>query len=132
MKIWVDADVCPKPIKDIVLRAAAAARVVTTSVSRQVDDAVQRILDEVQGGDLVITADVSLAAAVVARGAQALDPRGTLYTADNVRERLLMREITQALRAGGEVVRELAPFRMSDRHLFANQLDRFLARSRAA
>ena len=80
----------------------------------------------------MITADLPLAAEVVARGGQALDPRGELYSEDNVQERLAMRNLMQALRSGGELIGGPAPFRQSDKHLFANQLDRFLARRRDA
>ncbi|MBI1734819.1 MAG: YaiI/YqxD family protein [Candidatus Rokubacteria bacterium] len=147
MQIWVDADACPQVIKDILFRAAERAKVVTTLVSNMAlartpaspfirtirvrkgfDGADQRIVQDVQPGDLVVTADLPLAAAVVARGAQALDPRGELYTGDNVRERLAVRDLMQELRSGGELVGGPAPFRVSDRHLFANELDRFLAR----
>jgi uncharacterized protein YaiI (UPF0178 family) len=149
MRIWVDADACPQVIKDILFRAADRARVVTTLVSnmalartpssefvktmrvaRGLDRADQRIVQEVQAGDLVVTADLPLAAEVVARGACALDPRGDLYTEDNVRERLAIRDLMQALRSGGELVGGPAPFRIQDRQKFANELDRFLARGR--
>jgi uncharacterized protein YaiI (UPF0178 family) len=151
MQIWVDADACPQVIKDILFRAAERAQVVTTLVSNMAlsrtptspyirtirvakgfDGADQRIVQEVQPGDLVITADLPLAAEVVARGAQALDPRGELYSEDNVRERLAVRNLMQELRSGGELVGGPAPLRLSNRQLFANQLDRFLARSRSA
>ena len=80
----------------------------------------------------MITADIPLAAEVIPRGAHALDPRGDLYSEDNVQERLAMRNLMQALRSGGELVGGPAPLRPSDRQLFANQLDRFLARQRDA
>jgi uncharacterized protein YaiI (UPF0178 family) len=149
VQIWVDADACPQVIKDILFRAAERAQVVTTLVSNMslrrtptsafirvlqvpkgFDGADHRIVQEVQPGDLVVTADLPLAAAVVARGAQALDPRGELYTEDNVRERLAVRNLMQELRSGGELVGGPAPFKVSDRHLFANALDRFLTRGR--
>ena len=151
MQIWVDEDACPQVIKDILFRAAERAQVPTTLVSNMAlsrtpsspyvrtirvakgfDGADQRILQELQAGDLVITADLPLAAEVVARGAQALDPRGELYSEDNVRERLAVRNLMQALRSGGELLGGPAPFRLGDRHLFANQLDRLLARQRPA
>ena len=86
---------------------------------------------EVQPGDLVVTADLPLAAAAVARSAHALDPRGELYTEDNVRERLAFRNLVHELRSGGELLDGPAPFRVNDRHRFANELDRFLGRNRA-
>ena len=146
MRIWVDADACPQVIKDILFRAAERAQVVTTLVSNMAlartpasafirtirvakgfDGADQRIVQEVEPGDLVVTADLPLAAAVVARGAQALDPRGELYTEDNVGERLAMRNLMQELRSGGELLGGPAPFRIGDRQRFANALDRILA-----
>ena len=149
MRVWVDADACPQVIKEILFRAAERARVVMTLVSNMAlartpssdfiktirvakgfDGADQRIVQEVQPGDLVVTADLPLAAEVVARGASALDPRGDLYTEDNVRERLAMRNLLQELRSGGEQLGGPAPFRINDRQKFANELDRFLARNR--
>jgi uncharacterized protein YaiI (UPF0178 family) len=150
MQIWVDADACPLVIKEILYRAAQRAQIPTTLVSNMAlrtppspfiktvrvakgfDGADQRILQEMQPGDLVITADLPFAAEVVARGGVALDPRGDLYSEDNVQERLAMRNLMQALRSGGELVGGPAPLRPSDRHLFANQLDRFLKRPREA
>jgi len=83
-------------------------------------------------GDLVITADIPLAAEVIERGGHALDPRGELYSVDNVRERLAIRNLLQGLRASGELIGGPAPFTQSDRHLFANHLNRFLTRQRPA
>jgi len=149
MRIWVDADACPQVIKDILFRAAERAQVVTTLVSNMAlirtpssdfiktirvaqgfDGADQRIVQEVQPGDLVVTADLPLAAEVVARGAHALDPRGELYTEDNVGERLALRNLMQELRSGGEMLGGPASFRTSDRQKFANELDRFLTKNR--
>ncbi len=151
MHIWVDADACPQVIKDILFRAAERAQVLTTLVSNMplsrtptspyirtmrvakvFDGADHRILEEMQPGDLVITADLPLASEVVTRGGHALDPRGELYSEDNVRERLAMRNLMQELRTGGELLGGPAPFRQSDRQLFANQLDQFLTRRRDA
>jgi len=150
MQIWVDADACPQVIKEILFRAAERAHVLTTLVSNMslrtppspfiksirvakgFDGADHRIVQEMQPGDLVITADIPLAAEVIARGAHALDPRGELYSEDNVRERLAVRNLMQELRSGGELIGGPAPFSQSDRHLFANHLDRFLVRQRDA
>ena len=151
MQVWVDADACPQVIKDILFRAAERARVVTTLVSNMplsrtpvsafvrtlrvekgMDGADRRIVQEVRAGDLVVTADLPLAAEVVARGASALDPRGELYTEDNVGERLAVRNLMDELRSTGEVVGGPAPLRLNDRQLFANQLDRLLSRPRGA
>ena len=81
-----------------------------------------------QPGDLVITADIPLAAEVIARGAHALDPRGELYTEDNVRDRLAIRNLMQELRSTGEILGGPAPFGHGDRQRFANHLDHFLTR----
>jgi uncharacterized protein len=86
---------------------------------------------QIQPEDLVITADIPLAAEVIARGAHALDPRGELYSEDNVRERLAIRNLMQDLRSTGAVLGGPAPFGQSDRRRFADHLDRFLTRRRA-
>lgn len=150
MQIWVDADACPQVIKDILFRAAERAQVLTTLVANMplrtpfsrfvtsirvpkgFDVADHRIVQLLEPGDLVITADIPLAAEVIARGAHALDPRGELYSEDNVQERLAVRNLMQELRAGGALLGGPAPFAQGDRHLFANQLDRFLTRHRQA
>lgn len=146
MQIWVDADACPKTIKQILLRAAERVRVRLTLVanrplriprsafvrSMQVpagfDVADHRIVELVQKGDLVVTADIPLAALVVAKGGHALDPRGDLYTAENIPERLAMRNLKDELRSTGTETGGPASFNASDRQAFANQLDRLLAR----
>jgi len=145
----VDADACPQVIKEILFRAAERAQVVTTlvansplrtppspfirsvRVAKGFDVADHRIVREVQPGDLVITADIPLAALVIARGAQALDPRGELYTEGNVHERLAVRNLMQDLRAGGDLIAGPAPFSQNDRQRFANHLDHFLTRGRS-
>src|SRR5438045_1074769 len=144
MHIWVDADACPVVIKEILFRAAERAQVPVTLVSNMAlripsspliktvrvpkgfDGADARIAELMRPGDLVITADIPLAAVVVARGGRALDPRGELYTEDNVQEHLAVRNLMQALRGSGEHVGGPATFNASDRHAFANQLDRLL------
>lgn len=146
MQIWVDADACPGVIKDILFRVAERARVMVTLVankplrtppsryikSMQVasgfDVADDRITQHVQTGDLVITADIPLAANVIERGAHALSPRGELYTGDNIRERLTMRNFMSELRDSGVQTGGPAALSQSDRQAFANQLDRLLAR----
>ena len=150
MQIWVDADACPQVIKEILFRAAERARVLTTlvantplrtppsdfirtvRVAQGFDVADHRIAQQVQPGDLVITADIPLAAEVIARGAHALDPRGELYSEDNVRERLAIRNLMQELRSTGALIVGPAPFGPRERQLFANHLDRFLTRQRHA
>jgi len=147
MRIWVDADACPHAVKGILFRAADRVRVLTTLVSRAplrvppspfieachvakgVERADDRIARELSPGDLVITADVRLAAAAIARGARALDPRGELYAEDTMRERLAMRSLVQALRSGGTLAAGSQPFRQGDEHAFADQLDRVLGQA---
>jgi uncharacterized protein len=149
VQIWVDADACPQVIKQIVFRAAERAQVLTTLVANTplripsspyircvrvghgFDVADHWIAGQIQPGDLVITADIPLAAEVIARGAHALDPRGDLYSEDNVRERLAVRNLMQDLRSTGEILGGPAPFGHADRQRFANHLDRFLTRGRA-
>lgn len=146
VEIWVDADACPQVVKEILFRAAERAQVLTTLVANTVlrippspfirsvrvaqgfDVADHRIVQQVQPGDLVITADIPLAALVIARGAQALDPRGELYTEGNVQERLAVRNLMQDLRANGDLIAGPAPFSQNDRQRFANHLDHFLTR----
>ncbi|MCC7411490.1 MAG: YaiI/YqxD family protein [Gammaproteobacteria bacterium] len=146
MRIWVDADACPNPIKEILFRAAerrgieltlvanqplrrpASRYVRTLQVPRGFDAADDRIVALVEAGDLVVTADIPLAAAVVDRGAHALNPRGELYSAENVRERLAIRDMMEELRAGGVRTGGPAALGVADRAAFANQLDRLLAK----
>lgn len=145
MQIWVDADACPKPIKEILFRAAdrvempltlVANRPLQTPKSRYIrsvvvpagfDIADEAIVEQMRPGDLVITADIPLAAQVIDKGGHALNPRGELYDADNIRERLAMRDLMDELRGSGIDTGGPAPFSQQDRTAFANQLDRFLA-----
>ena len=149
MNIWVDADACPGVIKEILFRAAERAQISTTLVANQLlrvppspyiralqvpagfDVADNRIAQEVQPGDLVVTADIPLAAQVIERGGFALNPRGEFYTRDNIRERLTMRNFMEELRGSGVDTGGPAAFSQADRQNFANALDRQLARSRA-
>jgi uncharacterized protein YaiI (UPF0178 family) len=145
-QIWVDADACPKVIKDILFRAADRVGVPVTLVANQplqvprsphirsvqvaagFDVADNHIVQHAQAGELVITADIPLAAEVVARGCLALNPRGELYTEDNIRQRLNMRDFMDTLRSSGVDTGGSAPMSQADRMTFANQLDRLLAR----
>ncbi|MDA8093320.1 MAG: YaiI/YqxD family protein [Betaproteobacteria bacterium] len=146
MKIWVDADACPGVIKDILYRAADRAQVHLTLIANQMlrvppspwiraiqvpsgfDVADQRIAQEAEAGDLVITADVPLAAQVIAKGAHVLDPRGELLDADNIQERLTMRNFMEGLRGSGVETGGPAAFSAADRRAFANRLDGLLHR----
>ena len=148
MHIWVDADACPVVIKEILYRAANRAQLPLTLIANQMlrvppspwirarqvpggfDVADARIVEEVAAGDLVITGDVPLAALVVAKGAFALDPRGELLDADNIQQRLTMRNFMDGLRASGVDTGGPAALSAADRQAFANRLDGFLARRR--
>src|SRR5437667_10556135 len=138
MQIWVDADACPKVIKEILFRAAermqvpmilVANRLLWTPPSRFIramrvahgfNVADREIVEKVQAGDLVVTADIPLASAVIGRGAHALDPRGVLYTKDNIHERLAVRNLMDQLRASGVETSGPAPWSPGDSHAFAN------------
>jgi len=111
-------------------RTLTSSYIRTIRVAKGFDGADHRIVEEMQPGDLVVTADLPLAAEVVTRGGHALDPRGEFYSEDNVRERLAMRNLMQELRSGGELLGGPAPIGQRDRQLFANELDRFLTRRR--
>ncbi len=144
MQIWVDADACPGEIKELLYRAAKRTSMQVTLVANQplrtprsefidsllapagANAADRRIVELLQPGDLVITADIPLAADVVAQGASALDPRGQLYTDANVGERLAVRNLLDELRGGGQVTGGPANFSAKDRQAFANGLDRWL------
>ncbi len=147
MKIWVDADACPGVIKDILFRAAnrtgtlltlvanqpiqvpASAFVRTIQVGSGFDVADNEIVKRLEPGDLVITADIPLAAEVIEKGGHALNPRGELYTVENIRARLNMRDFMDTLRASGVNTGGPAAIGQRDRQEFANSLDRFLARN---
>jgi len=147
MRIWVDADACPNAIKEILFRAAERARVNLTLVANQpvrtppsqyikalqvppgFDVADNKIVELTEAGDLVITADIPLAAGVIDKGGHALDPRGDSYTKDNIKERLAMRKLMDELRSSGVDTGGPATFGNADRQAFANKLDRFLADS---
>jgi uncharacterized protein YaiI (UPF0178 family) len=146
MQIWVDADACPAVIKDILYRAAERRAIPLTlvankplrtprskfirtiHVARGFDVADAEIGARLAPGDLVITADIPLAAEVIERGGHALNPRGELYTQDNIRESLALRNFLEEQRAHGVYAAGRAPLDATDRKRFADQLDRFLAR----
>ena len=108
------------------LRTPPSAFIKTVRVRPGFDVADHWIVQQLQSGDLVITADIPLAAEVITRGAHALDPRGEMYSEDNVRERLAVRNLMQELRSTGDILGGPAPFDHADRQRFANHLDRFL------
>jgi uncharacterized protein YaiI (UPF0178 family) len=147
MTIWVDADACPGVIKDILYRAAQRASLQVTLVANRAlqvprspwismvqvthgfDVADNHIVKVVVPGDLVITADIPLAAAVVGKGASALNPRGELYTKDNVQGLLDMRNFMDTLRSSGTETGGPPALSNGDRQTFAAQLDRWVART---
>ena len=145
-QIWVDADACPRVIKEILYRASdrvglplvlvanqplqvpRSPNIRSVQVSAGFDVADNHIVQQAQAGDLVITADIPLAAEVIAKGCIALNPRGDLYTEDNIRQRLSMRDFMDTLRSSGVDTGGPATLSQADRQAFANQLDRLLAR----
>ncbi len=144
LQIWVDADACPKVIKDILFRAAERVKIPMTLVANQplrtppsrfiksvqvgagFDVADNYIVQQLNAGDLVITADIPLAAEVIEKGGQAINPRGELYTTENIRQRLTMRDFMDQMRASGVDTGGPPSFNHGDRQAFANQLDRLL------
>lgn len=149
MQVFVDADACPFAVKEILFRAARREEVLVTLVANQFlrtppspfikaiqvpagfDVADARIVELVVLGDLVITADIPLAASVLDKGGLALDPRGNWFTRENIEERLSVRDMMDQLRNAGIETGGPAPFGPRDSKSFAGQLDRFLARHRA-
>lgn len=146
MQIWVDADACPNVIKEILFKAALRRGVRMTLVANTsltvplspllsairvaagMDEADKEIERLVQPGDLVVTADIPLASKIVDKGATGLNPRGELYTEENVKGLLRMRNLMEELRSGGMASGGPAPIGARDKQEFANQLDRFLTR----
>ncbi|MCB1791607.1 MAG: YaiI/YqxD family protein [Gammaproteobacteria bacterium] len=146
MAIWVDADACPRGVRDVLFRAAERCGVELTLVANQrievprshhirmlqvakgFDVADNEIARRVQAGDLVITADIPLAADVIPRGVDVISPRGERYTENNIGERLIMRDFMDTLRGSGMASGGPPPLSAADRQAFANALDRYLAR----
>lgn len=148
MTIWVDADACPVAIKEILFRAATRTSTQLILVANQsipvpqsnvismlqvpggFDVADNEIVDRVQDGDLVITADIPLAAAVIDKGALALNPRGEMYTAGTIKARLNMRDFMETMRNSGVQTGGPPPLSQRDKQAFANQLDKWLVNHR--
>lgn len=146
LKIWVDADACPVVIKEILFRAAERTQIETILVANKLlrvppspwlramqvpggfDVADDEIVKQIKPGDLVITADIPLAAQVIAKGGHALNPRGEFYSASNIQERLAMRNFMEELRGSGVDISGPSSFSQNDRQAFAAELDRFLTR----
>ncbi len=146
MKIWVDADGCPVVIKNILFKAAKRTGVQLILVANQYinipplsciemlqvgsgfDVADKEILKKLSAGDLVITSDIPLAAEVIEKGAFALNPRGELYSEDNIRERLNMRDFMDILRSSGINTGGPPALNQKNRNVFANHLDKLLSK----
>jgi len=146
MEIWVDADACPAPIKEILFRAAQRTNVRLTLVANQAvrvpksssiraiqvsagfDVADKEIVKRCQRGDLVVTSDIPLASEVLGRGAYALSPRGEMFTADDIRARLTTRDFLDTMRASGVVTGGPPALSQNDKKLFAGHLDALLAK----
>ena len=144
MKIWVDADACPVVIKEILFRVAVRKEIPLALVANHVmrvpssihirfiqvpagfDVADNEIVKRVEKDDLVITGDIPLASEVIEKGAVALNPRGELYTIENIKARLNMRDFMETMRASGVDTGGPPPLNQKDRQNFANQLDRYL------
>ena len=146
MAIWVDADACPRAIREILYRAAERCQVALTLVANQTieiprsrhvrmltvsagfDVADNEIARRVEAGDLVVTSDIPLAADAIARHAEVVSPRGERFTPDNIRERLTMRDFMDTMRSSGLTSGGPPPLSPTDRQAFANALDSYLAR----
>ena len=146
MHIWVDADACPTVVKEILYRAVQRVQLPLTLVANQplntpsspliksvqvargFDQADNYIVDRLDADDLVITADIPLAADAIAKGAHVINPRGEQYTTENIRQRLAMRDFMEQMRSTGEATGGPPPLNQQDRQAFANALDRLLAR----
>lgn len=144
--IWIDSDACPKPIKEVIYRAShrlslpvflvansymsvpPGTMVRSIQVDKGADVADQYIADHCGLKDIVVTQDIPLAARIVEKGAYAINPRGELYTEDNISERLVMRDLMKELRDGGMVTGGPAPFNPKDVEHFANSLNKILTK----
>lgn len=145
MQIWIDGDACPKPIKEILFRTAIRTKTPMVVVSNHAlntpaspyikrnhvgagfDMADKHIVDNMQAGDLVITADIPLADDVVTKGGWALNPRGELYSENNIKQLLGQRNLNETLRGGGMISGGPPKFGPKEIQRFANALDKFLA-----
>lgn len=148
MQIWVDADACPKMIKEILFKAAIRTQTAlilvansflsypnspfirSVRVEKGFDSADHYIVEQVAAYDLVITADIPLAAEVIAKQGIAINPRGELYTENNIKQRLQFRDINEQLRSIGERTGGPAALSIKEKTAFANALDRCLAKKR--
>lgn len=147
MPIWVDADACPVPVRDILCRAADRWKIQTTFIANHVirvtpgpfirtrqvprgfDVADNEIMDLLSAGDLVITQDIPLAAEAIEKGADVFNPRGQAFTPENIRQRLAVRNLMEELRSAGQITGGPSAFSQGDRKEFADQLDRWLQKN---
>jgi uncharacterized protein YaiI (UPF0178 family) len=147
MKIWIDGDACPVDVKELLFRTAERRKINMTVVANSsiriprseylssllVTDganvADRKIVELLEPGDLVVTADIPLAADVIAKGGEALDPRGELHTEATIGQRLAMRNLLDQMRGSGEVIRGPSGYTANDRQAFANALDRWVTRA---
>ena len=148
MQIWVDADACPNVIKEVLFRAAERTGMIVTLVANQIirtppskfirtlrveagfDVADNEIVKRTEPGDLVITADIPLAAEVIEKGGVALNPRGERYTTETIKERLNMRDFMDTMRASGVQTGGPPALNQRDRQQFANELDKWLQQAK--
>ncbi|WP_153916244.1 YaiI/YqxD family protein [Shewanella sp. TC10] len=144
--IWVDADACPNPVKEMLFRAAdrksvplilvanqlirvpASPNISVVRVSSGFDEADNYIVEQLQNGDLVITGDIPLASDAIEKGAMVFNPRGDIYTVDNIKQRLTMRDFMEELRSSGVHTNGPNSFSQADKHAFAKALDKWLSR----
>jgi uncharacterized protein YaiI (UPF0178 family) len=148
MRLFIDGDAFPNLLKPIILRSIERLNLETFVVANKkinigdskfvsyliveqgADEADHQIVEMVEIGDLVITADIPLADRVIAKNAHAIDHRGELYSVDNIKQYLAMRNLMESIRESGEMTRGPKPFSTKDAHEFANQLNAFLAKKR--
>ena len=148
MHIWVDADACPKMIKEVLFRAAIRTKTQLTLVAntflthtsspfinavrveKGFDSADNYIVEHLQALDLVVTADIPLAVDVIAKGGQVINPRGEIYTANEMKQRLTLRDMNEQLRASGERLGGPPALSVKEKTAFANALDRVLTKKR--
>lgn len=146
MEIWIDADACPVVIKEILFKAANKRQIMTTLLANQLirtppskfiravqvsagfDVADDEIVKRMKTGDLVITSDIPLADEVITKGGFALSPRGELYSKENIKSRLNIRDFMDTMRASGEHTGGPPPLSQNDRQTFANHLDRLITK----
>lgn len=144
--IWVDADACPKPVKEVIFKVSArtglpvimvansylsvpmGSNIKSIQVDKGADIADFYIVEHLVEGDLVITQDIPLASLVVEKNAMAINPRGELYTEENIQERLSVRDFMQELRDSGMDTGGPPPFSNKDKEKFSNSLDRIITK----